>query len=52
MGLFIRYFFLYAGSKSAGRKTCEAQDVVLRLVQEVPRNEKFQLLFDNAESYP
>ena len=40
-------FFLHAGSKSAGWGNCGAEDGDLRLVDEVPRNEKFRLFFDN-----
>lgn len=34
-------------SNSAGREKCDATDVVLRLVEEMPKNQNFQLFMDN-----
>ena len=43
----INDFFFYAGPKSAGREKCGAADIVLRLVEELPHNQNFQLFMDN-----
>ena len=40
-------FFFYAGQKSAGREKCGAFEVVLRSVEELPKNQNFQLFMDN-----
>ena len=40
-------FFFYAGQKSAGREKCGSSEVVLRLVEELPKNQNFQLFMDN-----
>ena len=44
---FIYDFFLYAGSKSAGTEKCGVEDVVMRLLEEVPRHKGYRILFDN-----
>ena len=40
-------FFFYAEQKSAGREKCGSSEVVLRLVEELPKNQNFQLFMDN-----
>ena len=40
-------FFIYAGARSVGTESCGAQDVVLRLVEGVPKNKNFRIFFDN-----
>ena len=40
-------FFIYAGARNAGTESCGAQDVVLRLVEGVPKNKNFRIFFDN-----
>ena len=40
-------FFIYAGARSAGTESCGAQDIVLRLVEGVPKNKNFRIFFDN-----
>ena len=40
-------FFIYAGPKSAGREKCGAEDTVLRLAEELPKNRNFQIFIDN-----
>ena len=40
-------FFFYTGQKSAGREKCGLSEVVLQLVEEVPKNQNFQLFMDN-----
>ena len=43
----IYHFFVYAGATSTGAQTCGAEDVILRLVQEMPKHKQFRLYFDN-----
>ena len=43
----IYHFFFYAGQKIAGREKCGASEVVLQLVEELPKNQNFQLFMDN-----
>ena len=40
-------FFLYTGAKSAGGEKCGAEEIVLRLVEAVPKNENYRVFFDN-----
>ena len=40
-------FFLYCGAKSSGRENCSAENVVLRLAEQIPKNLNFKLCFDN-----
>ena len=40
-------FFIYAGARSAGTESCGAEDVVLHLVEGVPKNKNFRIFFDN-----
>ena len=40
-------FFFYTGQNSAGREKCGSSEVVLRLVEELPKNQNFQLFMDN-----
>lgn len=40
-------FFLYSGANSTGGTCCTSEDVVLRLVQELPKNCNYKLCFDN-----
>ena len=36
-------FFCYTGQKSAGQEKCGASEAVLQLVEELPKNQNFQL---------
>ena len=40
-------FFFYAGQKSAVREKCGASEVVFQPVEEIPKNQNFQLFMDN-----
>ena len=40
-------FFFYAQQKSAGQEKCGASEVVLWLVEELPKNQNFHLFKDN-----
>ena len=40
-------FFLYSGANSTGQENCSAENVVLRLCKEIPRNLNYKLCFDN-----
>ena len=40
-------FFMYAGATSTGGQTYGVEDVILRLVQEMPKHKKFHIFFDN-----
>ena len=40
-------FFLYAGKHSAGAENCGAEKSVLRLVENIPKNQNFRVYFDN-----
>ena len=40
-------FFVYTYQKSAGPEKCAAFEVVDRLVEEMPKNQNFQLYMDN-----
>ena len=43
-------FFFYAGQKCAAGEKCNASEVVLRLVEELPKNQNCQLFMDNCFS--
>ena len=40
-------FFMYAGKYSAGAERCGAEEPVLRLVEEIQKNQNYQFFFDN-----
>lgn len=40
-------FFLYAGKHSAGAENCGAEKSVLRLVENIPKNQNYRVYFDN-----
>ena len=44
---FIYDFFMYGGKHSEGAEKCGAEESVMRLVKEIPRNQNFQVYFDN-----
>ena len=49
---FMYDFFLYTGAKSIGEENCTAQNVVLKLVAELPTKKNFKVCFDNCSSLP
>ena len=40
-------FFMYGGKHSAGADKCAAENLVLRLVQNIPKHQNYQEFFDN-----
>ena len=42
---FIYDFFMYGGENSAGAEKCSEEELVRRLVKEIPRNQNFQIYF-------
>ena len=40
-------FFMYGGKHSAGAEKCGAEESVIRLVDEIPRDQNYQVFFDN-----
>lgn len=40
-------FFMYGGKHSAGAEKCGAEESVLRLAEELPKHQNYQLFFDN-----
>ena len=38
---------IYGGKHSAGAERCRAEESVLRLVEEIPKNQNYQVFFDN-----
>ena len=40
-------FFMYSGKHSAGADKCEVENSVLRLVQNIPKHQNYQVFFDN-----
>lgn len=40
-------FFFYTGVKSSGNEKCTTENVVLRLVENVPRDMNFKIFYDN-----
>ena len=45
-------YLLYCGGNSTGKENSSAENVVLRLVEEIPRNQNYKLCFGNWLSTP
>ena len=44
---FIYDLFMYGGKHSTGAEKCGAEQLIMRLVKEIPRNQNFQVYFYN-----